>query len=81
MSSLPAQTFGLWERGILRPGLMADVAIFDEQTVADRATFEQPKQYATGFDYVLVNGQVVIDNGKHTGAKPGQILRGHGAQK
>jgi N-acyl-D-amino-acid deacylase len=81
MSSLPAQTFGLWERGILRPGMMADVVIFDEQTVADRATFEQPKQYATGFDYVLVNGQVVIDNGKHTGAKPGQILRRRGTQK
>lgn len=81
MSSLPAQTFGLWERGILRPGMVADVVIFDEQTVADRATFEQPKQYATGFDYVLVNGQVVIDNGKHTGTKPGQILRDRGAQK
>ena len=80
MSSLPAQTFGLWERGILRPGMLADVVIFDERTVADHATFEQPKQYATGFDYVLVNGQVVIDNGKHTGAMPGQILRGHGAR-
>ncbi|MGH9798766.1 MAG: N-acyl-D-amino-acid deacylase family protein, partial [Blastocatellia bacterium] len=78
MSSLPAQTFGLWERGILRPGMIADIVVFDEKTVADRATFEQPKQYATGFDYVLVNGQIVIDKGKHTGAKPGQILRGRG---
>ncbi len=78
MTSLPAQTFGLWGRGVLRPGMMADVVIFDEKTVTDRATFEQPKQYATGFDYILVNGKVVIEKGKHTGAKPGQILRGRG---
>ena len=78
MSSLPAQTFGLWERGVLRPGMAADVVVFDEQTVTDHATFQQPKQYATGFDYVIVNGQVVIEKGQHTGAKSGRILRGRG---
>src|SRR5262245_21299674 len=75
MSSLPAQTFKLWDRGLLRPGRAADVVIFDEKTVADRATFEQPKQFAAGIDYVIVNGQVVIEKGSHNGAKPGKILR------
>lgn len=78
MTSLPAQTFKLWERGLLRPGMVADIVIFDEKTIADRATFQQPKQYPVGIDYVLVNGQVVIEKGKHTGLRPGQILRGRG---
>ncbi len=76
MTSLPAQTFQLWNRGLLRPGMAADVAIFDAQTIADRATFAQPKQYPTGIDYVLVNGQLVIEKGRHTGARAGRILRG-----
>ena len=80
MTSLPAQTFKLWERGLLRPGMAADVVVFDDQTVQDRATFEQPKQYANGFDYVIVNGQVVIEKAQHTGAKAGKILRGPGAK-
>ncbi|MCI0391256.1 MAG: D-aminoacylase [Acidobacteria bacterium] len=79
MSSLPAQTFNLLDRGLLRPGMAADIVIFNEKTVADRATFEQPKQYATGIDYVIVNGQVVIEKGSHSGAKPGRILRARGA--
>ncbi len=78
MSSLPAQTFNLWDRGLLRPGMAADIVIFDEKTVADRATFEQPKQYAAGIDYVIVNGQVVIEKGSHNGARAGRILRGRG---
>jgi N-acyl-D-amino-acid deacylase len=81
MTSLPAQTFRLWDRGLLRPGMAADVVIFDEKTVADRATFQQPKQYPTGIDYVLVNGQVVIEKGKHSGRRAGQILRGRGTAK
>ncbi len=81
MTSLPAGTFRLWDRGLLRPGMAADVVIFDEKTVGDRATFEQPKQYPTGFSFVIVNGQVVIENEKHTGAKPGQMLRGREAGK
>ncbi len=76
MTSLPAQTFHLWDRGLLRPGMAADLVIFDEQTVGDRATFEQPKQFPTGFDYVIVNGQVAIEKGKHTGTSSGRILRG-----
>jgi N-acyl-D-amino-acid deacylase len=79
MSSLPAQTFNLLDRGLLRPGMAADIVIFDPNTVADRATFEQPKQYATGIDYVIVNGQVVIEKGSHSGAKPGRVLRARGA--
>ncbi|MGH9855216.1 MAG: amidohydrolase family protein, partial [Blastocatellia bacterium] len=75
MSSLPAQTFNLWDRGLLRPGMAADIVIFDEKTVADRATFEQPKQYAVGIDCVIVNGQVVIEKGSHNGAKSGKMLR------
>jgi len=79
MTSLPAQTFGLWERGILRPGTAADIVVFDPDIVTDRATFQKPKQYAVGFDYVVVNGKITIEKGKHTGAKSGQILRGKGA--
>jgi len=79
MTSLPAQTFSLWNRGVLRPGMAADLVIFDERTVADRATYQQPKRPPTGIEYVLVNGQVVIDRGKHTGARPGRILKGAGA--
>ena len=78
MSSLPAQTFNLHDRGLLRPGMAADIVIFDAKTIADRATFEQPKQYAAGIDYVIVNGQVVIEKGSHNGAKPGRMLRARG---
>lgn len=81
MTSLPAGTFKLWDRGLLRPGMAADVVVFDEKTVADRATFQKPKQYPTGVSFVVVNGQIVIESDKHTGAKPGQILRGRGAGK
>ncbi len=80
MTSLPAQTFKLWDRGLLRPGMAADVLVLDEKTVQDHATFQQPKQYATGFDYVIVNGQAVIEKAQHTGAKSGKILRGAGAK-
>jgi len=60
---------------LLRPGMAADVVIFDENTIGDAATFQQPKQYATGIAYVLVNGQPIIEQGKHNGARAGQILR------
>ena len=75
MTSLPAGTFKLWDRGLLRPGMAADLVIFDEKTVADRATFQDPKQFAAGLETVIVNGQPVIENGKHNGAKSGKILR------
>ena len=78
MTSLPAQRTGLQDRGVLRPGMKADVAVFDPARVRDAATFEQPHQYAEGFSYVLVNGEVVVDGGRVTSARPGQVLYGPG---
>ncbi len=80
MTALPAQITGLTDRGLLRPGMAADITIFDPKTVADRATFENPLQYPVGIPYVIVNGTVVIDHGEHTGAKPGKVLYGRGKQ-
>ena len=76
MTSLAAQKFQLKDRGLLRAGFAADIVIFDESTVADKATFDKPHQFSVGFDYVLVNGVVTVDNGKHTGTRSGQALRG-----
>ncbi|HSL21981.1 MAG TPA: D-aminoacylase [Vicinamibacterales bacterium] len=76
MSSFPAQRLGLGDRGLLRPGLRADVVVFDPARVRDTATFEQPHQYAAGFTAVIVNGEVVFRDGKMTGARPGRILHG-----
>jgi N-acyl-D-amino-acid deacylase len=78
MSSLPAQTFNLRDRGLLREGFAADIVIFDDARVADKATFEQPHQYAEGFSTVIVNGQVVFDGQKMTGLLSGQPLFGSG---
>lgn len=75
MTSLPAQKFQLTDRGLLREGMAADIVIFDEARVADLSTFDKPHQYSTGFKYVLVNGAMTIDNGKHTGARNGRGLR------
>ncbi|MBW8861083.1 MAG: amidohydrolase family protein, partial [Acidobacteria bacterium] len=76
MSAFPAQRIGLADRGVLREGLKADIAIFDPATVADRATFEQPHQYAVGVTQVIVNGQVAFEDGKMTSARPGRVLYG-----
>lgn len=78
MTSLPAGVFGLRGRGLIREGFAADLVIFDEKTVADKATFEQPHQYAVGFSTVIVNGEVVFDGEKMTGSMPGQPLYGPG---
>ncbi len=78
MTSLPAQRVGLLDRGLLRPGLVADITIFDPRTVIDRATFAEPHQYSIGVRYVIVNGQVVLDDGRLTEARPGRGLRGPG---
>lgn len=67
-----------YDRGLLRPGMWADVTVFDPQHIIDNATWEKPRQYATGVEYVVVNGAVVLDHGKHTGARPGMILYGPG---
>jgi N-acyl-D-amino-acid deacylase len=75
MSAIPAQRLGLKDRGILRDSMKADMVLFDPARVAAKATFEEPKQYPEGIDYVLVNGKIVIDNGAHTGAIPGRALR------
>jgi len=76
MSSFPAQRLGLMDRGVLRPGMKADVAVFDPATVRDAATFERPHQYAEGFLLVIVNGQVVLEGGRITAARPGRVLYG-----
>jgi dihydroorotase/N-acyl-D-amino-acid deacylase len=78
MTSFPAQITGLTDRGLLRPGMAADITIFDPKTVSDKATFQNPLQYPVGILYVVVNGVVVIDQGQHTGAKPGRVLYGRG---
>ena len=78
MTSLPAATFRLWDRGIIRPGMAADIVIFDENKVADLATFDKPHQYSTGFACVIVNGKLVIEEGHHTRATPGRALYGPG---
>ena len=75
MTAIPAQRLGLPDRGIIRDGMKADLVIFDPERVEAKATFEQPKQYPVGIDYVIVNGQPVIDRGIHTGALPGRALR------
>ncbi|MBA2734367.1 MAG: D-aminoacylase [Acidobacteria bacterium] len=75
MTSLPAQTFNLRDRGLLREGFAADLVIFDEESVGDRASFEQPHQYATGISFVFVNGEAVFANGEMTKARPGVALR------
>jgi dihydroorotase/N-acyl-D-amino-acid deacylase len=80
MSSLPAQILGLRDRGQLREGFAADVVVFDPAKVGETNSFEKPKSYATGVRFVWVNGVLVIDNGEHTGAKPGLALLGPGAK-
>ncbi len=77
MTSLPAENLGIQRRGMLKPGYFADVVVFDPQTIQDHATFEKPRQYATGVSGVWVNGVEVIRDGEHTGAKPGRVVR-HG---
>ena len=74
MTSFPAQRLGLGDRGLLRPGLKADIAIFDPATVRDLATFEKPHQYGQGFSLVIVNGQIVFQSGAMTAARPGRVL-------
>jgi N-acyl-D-amino-acid deacylase len=81
MTSQPAARVHLGDRGILRPGMAADITVFDPATIRDLATFEQPAQYSTGVKYVLVNGRAVIFNGRITGERPGRALRGPGYRR
>lgn len=81
LTALPARLLGIdQKRGWLKPGYCADVVVFDPQSVRDLASYEQPLQYSDGVRHVLVNGQVVVEDGAHTGAKPGQFVRGPGWQ-
>ena len=79
MTSLPAQTFGFRDRGLIREGFAADIVIFDEKTILDQASFDKPHQYPLGISYVLVNGAVVLANNQVTEARPGVALRGAGS--
>jgi N-acyl-D-amino-acid deacylase len=75
MTSLPATTFRLAERGVVRPGAWADLVVFDPARVQDHATYREPHQYATGLKRVFVNGVAVVVDDRHTGARPGKVLR------
>ena len=78
MTGLPASNVGLKQRGLIRQGYFADLTIFDPKTVIDRATFEEPNQYPVGINFVIVNGQIEVDNGQRTPALAGRVLRGPG---
>jgi N-acyl-D-amino-acid deacylase len=78
MTSANAAKIGVFDRGLLRPGLAADITVFDSVTITDHATYEQPLQYSTGVQYVIVNGQIVLDDGRLTHARPGRVLYGPG---
>jgi N-acyl-D-amino-acid deacylase len=78
LAALPAETLGIKRRGKLEGGYHADIVVFDPATIQDHATFERPRQYATGMVHVFVNGVQVLKNGDHTGATPGRVVRGRG---
>ena len=75
MTSLNAAKLGIFDRGLLRPGNFADIAIFDAGRVIDRSTYTDPFHYSEGIEYVVVNGEVVLARGKHTGERPGRALK------
>ncbi len=78
MTRLPAGNFKLRDRGCIDAGCYADIVVFDPKTVEDHATYAEPRQFATGVSQVFVNGVQVLRDGEHTGAKPGQVVRGPG---
>ena len=78
MTSFPAQRLSLADRGVIRPGLRADLVLFDPARIRDAATFERPHQYAEGVSLVMVNGQVIYEQGAMTAARPGRVLLGPG---
>jgi N-acyl-D-aspartate/D-glutamate deacylase len=80
MTSSVADRLGMYDRGLLRAGMFADVVVFDPETVRDNATFTDPHQLSTGIRDVWVNGQRVLENTKHTGATPGRFVKGPGAR-
>jgi N-acyl-D-aspartate/D-glutamate deacylase len=76
MSGFPAKRLGLADRGLLKEGLKADLVVFDADTVRDTATYSRPHQYAEGVSLVVINGQIVFENGRMTAARPGRVLYG-----
>ncbi len=78
LTSFPAANLRITDRGSLKPGYFADIVAFDPNTIQDHATYEKPHQYSTGMMHVWVNGTQVLKSGEHTGAKPGQVVRGPG---
>lgn len=78
MTSMPANQLGLFDRGIIREGMVADIVVFCPETVQDKADFFESHQYPEGIPYVLVNGRLVVDEGEHTGARPGRVLYNRG---
>ena len=78
MTSLPANILSIDRRGLIKEGYYADISIFDPATIIDKATFEEPHQYAEGINSVIVNGKIVVENGAHNGNRPGKVLRGPG---
>ena len=78
LTSFPAENLKIKRRGTLKPGYLADVVVFDPATIQDHATYSQPHQYSTGVEHVFVNGVQVLKDGRHTGAKPGRVVRGPG---
>ena len=75
MTSLPARKLRLWDRGLIRPGFKADITIFNYHSIKDTATYESPHNYPRGIEYVIVNGIIVVEEGRHTKAKAGRLLK------
>jgi len=75
MTSIPATKLRLQDRGLIKEGFWADIVIFDLNKIADRATYQTPHQYPEGIEYVIVNGEIVVEEGKLTGVRPGKVLK------
>ena len=75
MTGMPAARMGLWDRGLIRPGMKADITVFDPDTIIDKATFENPSQYPVGIPYVMLNGVMVVEEGDTTGKIAGRVIR------
>ncbi|EPR65514.1 amidohydrolase family protein [Cyclobacterium qasimii] len=78
LTTLPATNLKIQKRGAIKEGFYADLAIFDPKKIQDHATYDNPMQYSTGMVHVIVNGTQVLNNGEHTGALPGQVVKGPG---
>ncbi len=74
MTSVPAQRMGIADRGVLRPGLCADITVFDPETVIDRETYQDPHTFPSGIEYVIVNGQLVVEQETQRDIRPGRVL-------